>query len=378
MKFPDDSPAKKVKCPACGNIFLSTEGVSARSSSRDDDDEPRPRRGGRYDEDEDEDDRPRKRKSSRYDDDEDDDDRPRKRKASRYDDDADDDDRPRKRKSSRYDDDEDDDDGGYSRRSSKKPSKKELQKQFAFVPLSLLLMTIAGWIWVGGAVLLAISAIITWAGANYDEGPKLLSILAGASGLGALLTAATAFGFQIAGPRARGALGLAIALAATMLLHIILSFVAAADRNNAFGPAFGSFNWGTFATTLTAIGNVLFISIAIASPDAGDVFLGILLNLTGIAIGVLYLLYLRSLAMVSGDRNLKTVNMKVCIGFSIACGAIWLLGILFALLLEAIGKESGLDLLYAMWILNYLVIGSIWALVTMVIMKNKAEYSFRY
>ena len=151
LRFPDDTPARRVKCPTCGNVFMSTEGADpstasptappkpadSRSEFTSDGDRSRRRR----DED---DDRDRDRRSRRRNDDDDDRDRDRRSRRRNDDDDRrprrrdEDDDRDRRR--DREDDDDDrrrrprrDDD--YDRR-RREPDPAALEDQFNRAGLS--------------------------------------------------------------------------------------------------------------------------------------------------------------------------------------------------------------------------------------------------
>ncbi len=152
LKFPDDSPPRKVKCPNCQHVFMSSDakpagekkGSTAGKSGagfeviEDDEDETPKKKSAsskRQDEDDeedrDEDEKPKKKSSSksRNDDDDDDDEeeeKPKKKSSKKNRDedeeDDDDDDRPKKKSSKKNREDDDDDD---ERPKKKKSSKKD-------------------------------------------------------------------------------------------------------------------------------------------------------------------------------------------------------------------------------------------------------------
>src|SRR5262245_61643461 len=160
LRFPDDSPARREKCPTCGHTFMSTEGIDpkdpfhssasrpdlpkARDSQGDfdlpmDDDRDRSRRGRDFD-----DDRDRNRGRRRYDDDDD-----RDRGRRRYDDDRerrrDDDDYDRQRRRRDEEDDYDDrrrryrDEDDFDDRRRRGPDPRAIEGQYNRASLACLL-----------------------------------------------------------------------------------------------------------------------------------------------------------------------------------------------------------------------------------------------
>src|SRR5262245_5341223 len=256
LRFPDDSPARRVKCPTCGNVFLSTDGIDpndplAKAASRPELPRARDSRG-EFDLPMEDDDRPRR---SRDDDDDrgrrsrrdDEDDRDRDRGRRRYDDD-DDYDRDRDRgRSRRRDDDDDLDDPGlvrrrrdddYDRTRRRREDERAIERQYHRASLACLLYFISGWLQVAAFGLMFFVVFLHWCG--IVEGLRIFGVLAGLLGLGYWLTSGTGIGFLISGPRKRNALGLAIATAAVAGFHLMLIIVVATSRSSGgFGSATG-------------------------------------------------------------------------------------------------------------------------------------------
>jgi len=280
LKVPDGTTAS-VRCPKCQTVFKSTAPPAAApapefevveetpakpaplptrpakpaapppppppapaespfSNLEDEDDRPRKKR--RRDDDEDEDDRPRKKKSrdddededrprskkKNRDDDEDEDDRPRKKKSrdddedddrpkTRKRDDDEDDDRPRKKKSRRDDEDEDDEDD--------RPRKKASGgSAFGLARVGVLLVLISLGLYLGAMGLQLLFLGIAVIGGVIPSG---MSLLTGLVGLANWIVGLTGLGLCIAGPsRARG---LAIAATSVAAVHLILGFVVVND-----------------------------------------------------------------------------------------------------------------------------------------------------
>ena len=215
LRFPEDSPARRVKCPTCGNVFLSSEGVASSGTTgskeapkaRDSKDfelpidDDRGRRSRQRDEDDDDDDRDRGRRRSNRDDDEYDRDRDRgRRRDSRYEDD--DDDRGRRRRDSDDDDyDRDDrrrnrrDEDDYDRPRRKKNDARAFEGQMNRASLGCLLNFIGGWLQVGALGIMAFVIFLSWCGVH--EGLRIFTVIAGLLGLAYLLASATGIGFLI-------------------------------------------------------------------------------------------------------------------------------------------------------------------------------------
>src|SRR5262245_55861766 len=240
LRFPDGLPTRRVKCPTCGNVFMSDEGADpatktasgdppspsksrdsraefavdeGRSRRRNEDDDRRSRRRDEDDDDrrrsrrrDEDDDRDRDRGRRRRDDDDDD-------RRSRRREDDDDDRRPRRtddddRDTNRRQRDEDDD---YDRR-PRRPSAATIEGQFNRASLGCLLMYIGGWLQVGGAGLILFTIFLHWIG--IEDGLQVFIVLGGLAGLGYWFSAATGIGFLVSGPRDNRALGFSIATAA--------------------------------------------------------------------------------------------------------------------------------------------------------------------
>jgi hypothetical protein len=377
MRFPDDSPPRRVKCPTCGNLFLSSDAESPLTGSpsgrhpappsRDDDDD---RRRRRRDEDDERPGRSRRR---------DDDDRPSRRRRD------DDDDRPRRRR------DEDDD---YDDRSSRRrPSRSVIEGRFNRASLACLLNFIAGWQWVGALGLVAFVWFLDWVGVQ--EGLRVFLVLAGLLGLGHWVTSAVGLGFQISGPPERAALGLSIATAAVASLHLMLLIVIATSaRFGGFGSATSGHAadvyWDSFITQARAIPMLLFWELG-----AGDIFRGasagglvpVIANLAEVARMILFLLTLRAVMLGARDSRGAKLGMQATVGYGIAAGALILLGVLFGLLLLAArpaqagpGARDALQsvstVLHLFMLVLYLALAGMAVGVTLVVraIKNRIDY----
>jgi hypothetical protein len=206
-RFPEDSPPRRVKCPSCGTVYLSSDGGAASPASMpsspkkrdsksdfdfdDGEADDRPRRWRRDQDEEDdrrsrrrEEDEPRSRRHRPRDDD-DEDLRIRRRDEEDYDE------RPRRRR----------DKEDYER-SRRRPDPNAIEGQFNRASLACLLNFIAGWLQVGALGLMAFIVLLDWCGVQ--EGLKLFAVIAGLLGLAHWLTSATGIGFLISGPRQRG------------------------------------------------------------------------------------------------------------------------------------------------------------------------------
>lgn len=379
LKFPDDSPARRVKCPTCGNVFMSSEGLDAKSPAaselpppsnsgkrsgskadvdvdrrrddddrpsrrRDDDDDDRDRRRSRRDDDED-DDRERSRSRRRDDDDDDDrrrsrrdDDDDRDRRRSRRDDDEDDRDRRRSRR--RDDDDDDDRDAREERR--RRDQQRSAEGQYNRAGLACMLNFIAGWLQVGGLAILAFIIFLAWCGVT--DGLKIFAVVAGLLGLGCWLTSAAGFGIGIAGPRERGALGFSIATAATAGLHLMFIIIIATSRNHSGfggGPVGGTVDvaWDRFVTSGFALSQLLFFAIASEGMFRGALdgaILPVFANLAEVARTILFLLYLRATMLSLKEKKVAHTCMTVIVGYAIGAGVLILLGMMFGGLLQAV------------------------------------------
>jgi hypothetical protein len=391
MRFPDDSPARRVKCPTCGNTFLSSEGdttgpspaAKARSSKADLDPPARRRRA------DDDDDRDRGRDRRRRDDD-DDDDRRRSRSRSRDDEDDRDDDRRSRR---RRDDDEDDyDDRSRRRRRDPARAREAIEGQFNRASVGCLLNFISGWLWVGALGLLAFVVFLHWVGVR--EGLNVFAILAGILGLCHWLTSGTALGFLVSGPRDRGALGLAIAAAAVGALHLIVLVIVGTSRTQLVGPQaiFGhtaSLNWTNYVTQSTALSQVLFIQIGYSDfrlPPVDGSFLTIFANLLEVARNLLLLLTLRSIMACARDTKGVRLMTKTVIAYAIGAGAVVAVGLLFGLLLLALdpakavarGAQESLSAVHHLYdLISLLGLAGLGVWVTLAVRMVKGNIDYR-
>jgi hypothetical protein len=397
MKFPEDIPARRIKCPSCGNIFLPDipkpgpvpSSPSTRQAKPDSRSEPRPpdrdddRSRRRRDDDEDD------NRSRRPRDDEDDDRRSRRRR-----DDDEDDFRSRRR---RDDDDrsprrarDDDDYDRPSRRKGIQPSVRE--GQFNRASLAMLLNFIAGWLLVGAIALLAFVWLLHWMG--IQEGIRVFIIIAGLLGLGHWLTSATGLGFLVSGPRDRGALGLAIATAAVGGLHLLLMIVIATSGTfGAFGSMSqahaGSVHWDSFATQLRALPILLFGEIGIGDlyrdVSRGSV-VPVIANFVEVARIILYLLTLRAVMLCVRDSKGALLGMRAVMGFGIGAGVLVVFGVLFGLLMLGVrpdGRAGAADrdsveaVLHLFMLVLYLLAAGLYVGVTLVTWALKGKIDYR-
>lgn len=396
MKFPDDSEARRVKCPSCGNTFMSSDGTDKpvsrgskadleddrpRKSRRDDDDDRRSRRR-----DDDDDDRPRK---SRRDDDDDD------RRSRRRDDDDDDRDvRPRSRR--RDDDDEDDRDDRRSRRRRdddyddrrSRRDKQALEGQFNRASLACLLHFIGGWLLVGSCALVVFSMFLNWVGVT--EGLRVFGIICGILGIGGWLTSATGTGFLVSGPRGRGALGLSIATAATAGFHILLLVLVASTRFGAqagivAGAGYSDLNWSAFITQSDALAKLMFSLISSDGDRAYDgAALAVFANLLEVARNILLLLTLRSIMLCARDNKTAKSLMNAVVGSSIFAGGLLVLGLMFGLIVQAMRPtrfdqdafRNMFTVIRMFLMLNYVAIGAlaVWTTLMMRVAKSHIDY----
>jgi DNA-directed RNA polymerase subunit M/transcription elongation factor TFIIS len=375
LRFPEDSPPRRVKCPTCGHVFQAgNTAASARSAAeprtpRDEDDRPRRR------DDEDDDER-RDRRSRR-----DEDDRVRRR---RDDEDDYDDDRGRRRY---HDDDDEDrrrrrrDDDEYEDR-RRRGSRRAVEGQFNRASLACLLCFIGGWLQVGALAVLLLFWVLQWA--ELREGLNVFVIIAGLLGLASLLVSATGYGFLVSGPRDRGALGLSIATAAVAAFHLILLLVIATTSfADAPDQRYASVNWFAFVTELPAIPRLLFWQIGFSSqpmaPGRGIHVMPIFCGLAELAKIVLFLLTLRAISRCARDANRARHCMQAMLANTIGFGVLLALGILFGVILSAILNErAGVLAIISIFSLIYtLTIAALSAWTTMVTKAVKDGIDYR-
>jgi hypothetical protein len=358
-----------------------------------DDEDDRPRKKNRRDDDDDDDDRPRKKNRR---DEDDDDDRPRSKK--RRDDDDDDDDRPRGKKKKRrdYDDEDDDDD----RQSSRK------RKEFGPAKTGMMMVSISLWIYVGTLCLLAFFLFLAWVGVSI---PDALMLITGLVGLANWVVGLIGLGFTIAGPsKARG---LAIAATAVAVVHLVLAFVVANNsksvnnfnvlvpllsfRNklerftelqkslmNATDPAkrkeiqkeigdtFGDKNdlrseksemrWPDLATMLP-FADVLLLELCYESKNFSNYVLGLIAGLVEVARMILIILLIGAVGRAARDREVGDRAPMATIAASVGVGIAMLIMLLIAVIVHESGSktesslESGLHWLVVGAILTYLI-----------------------
>src|SRR5262245_59424164 len=323
LRFPDDSPPRRVKCPTCGHVFLgSAAPVEAETKARD----------GRADEEEDDRRRRRPDDHGRRDRRRDRDDDYERRSRRRDDDDDDNYDRSRRRR----DDEEDDFD---DRRPRTDP--RAIEGQFNRASLACLLCFIGGWLQVGALGILVFVTILAWA--EIHEGLNVFRVVAGLIGLGNLLTCAVGYGFLVSGPRERGALGLSIATAAVAGFHLILVLVIATTWfQNLRDEQYAGVAWRVFVTEVPTLPTVVFALIG--RPDtlvSGRVILPIFASLAEVAKIILFLLTLRAVLGSARDPRRARLALQAVLANAIGFGVLVVLGMLFGLLALAAGKEKG-------------------------------------
>ncbi len=400
MKFPDDSPARRVKCPTCGNVFMSPDSTSAsgsqerpkaRPAKAEIDDRPR-----RRDEDDRDDRRSRDDDRSRRSRDDEDSDRDVRRRRGRDDEDDEFEDRGRRRRD-REDEFDDLDDVYEQRRPRRRRDVREgpavQEARFNRASLACLLCFIGGWLQVAGLGLLTFVVFLAWVGV--DEGLKLFVVLGGILGLGHWLTSTTGIGFLISGPRKNGALGLAIATTCTAGLHLLLVIILATSKNvgagtGVFGANASDIDWSAFITVTRALPNVLFFSIGLSelaqgrgSPTDGAL-LPIFTNLVEVARWVLLLLTFRAIMMNARDSRGASLCMKTMVGYSIGAGGIVVLGIIFGLIFLALGPGKAANasrgsfetVIYLQQLLTLLVLVgmSVWTTLVVKMVKGNIDY----
>jgi len=332
LRFPEDSPARRVKCPTCGHVFQSGGAPAPAAPGAPGARDVWPDRGDRRDDyrrrrDDDDFDRGRRRR--------DDDDRRRR----------DDDDRDRRGR--RRDDDDD-----YDRRSRRRddddrrrrPDPRAIEGQFNRASLACLLLFIAGWLLVGGLGVLVFAQLLAWA--EIREGLNAFLVVAGLLGLGHLLTAAVGYGFLVSGPRDRGGLGLAIATGSVAVFHLILTLIlATTEMRSAWADQYMGVQWPMFVSQGNDLGNLLYLMIGPFhrggwSPG-GRAVLAVFVNLAEVALVVLLLLTLRSIARGARDSRRARMAMQTVVANAIAAGALVLAGLLFGVLFRAVETERG-------------------------------------
>ena len=337
LRFPDDAAARRVKCPKCGHVFLSSDDgggptppelpESARGSKpdverekapprrRDQEDPPRRARPR----DDDDDDRPRSR---RRDDDEADEDRPR-RSHSRLEDEEED---AVPRRSRRRDTDEADD------REPRRRTASTAEASMSRAGLGAQLQVIAGWLQIGALGVVTLVFFLDWFGVK--DGLSIFLAVGGLVGAASWITAATGLGIAIGGPRNRGALGLSIASTATAGFHLILLIVLAvsATRDDVFitGRKTLETNWTSFVTQGYILSHVTFRLVASEGDFKGreKMILPVLANLAEIARALLILLYFRAVMLCAKDKSSARVAMKAVVAIAIAAGILLVLGLL--------------------------------------------------
>jgi hypothetical protein len=381
LRFPDDSPPRRVKCPSCGNSFMAgpdgpVEGggtatapaasktkeqaatkVSEKASdydvvddkpsrkARDDDDDDRPRSKRRGD-DEDDEDRPR---SKRRDDDDEDDDRGKKRRRDdddeddrprskrKRDDDDEDDGRDRKRRRGRDDDDDEDDRPRSKRRGrddedddrGKKSKDKEAVAQYRNARQGMGLIGIGFWCQVG-AIGIALFFAFLWiiAGENLDE----LLIPAGLAGLANWILGVIGFSFLLAGPKKGNLLGLTIALVSVAGLHLAMEIYLAFQKDSmSYGRSgSGTIRWDVLPTQLESLTRMLISSVFVTAA--------LIAAILELARFVLFTLVLKEYGRICKDRDVGGSGSMLLIILPSVLGV----SLILFLILKMIYKNAGM------------------------------------
>jgi len=379
-KFPEDSPPRRVKCPACGKVFLSSDGL--------DEPPPPPKKSSRRpDDDRDSaDDRPSRRRRD------DDDDRDGRRSSRRRDEDDDfDDDRDDRRPRRRDRDDDDRDDRPVRKRDRAKADPNAVEGQFNRAGLACFLLMIAGWLIVAGLGLVAFRVFLAMCG--FTDNTEVFEILGGILGVCGWLTGIVGLGFVVSGPRDRGAIGLGVAAAGCGLFHLMLIFVIPSTVYGELGATVGAGRsgivWDNFVTQSRAIPTWLFDVIAgnnirrYGSLPA----LPLLANLAEVGRFVLFLLFLRSVMLCAGDTKTARLCMKTVIGYTIGAGALIVLaavlGVIYHLATpggvqaDRAGKQANELMLHLFKLVQCLAIAGLFAWLSLITMKVKGRIDYR-
>ncbi|WP_020469061.1 zinc ribbon domain-containing protein [Zavarzinella formosa] len=392
-KFPDDSPPRRVKCPACGHVFLSSDGLPSKSASKDADDAGEKKKSRSKDDLDLDDDRPRRRR--RDDDDDDDRDRRSSRRRRDDDDDDDDDDDRDRRSSRRRRDDDDDDDRDRPRRKNRDRSKENqqaLEGQFNRTGLACLLLMICGWIIVGALGLVAFRVFLAMCGIS--DNTEFLDIIAGMLGVGGWLTGLVGLGFAVSGPRDRGGMGFSISMAGCGLLHFLLLIIIPSTPFAYLGATVGSGRsglvWDCFVTQSAAIPTWMFWIIAFSGRLGFVPFpaLPMLANLAEIGRIVLLMLFLRSVMLCAGDNKTARFCLKSMIGYASSAGGMLVLGVVFGIIfLMAVptgnmnadrnGKETAELMGHLYKLVTTLAVAGLNTWITLVVMKVKNRIDYR-
>ncbi len=356
LKFPDDSPPRRVKCANCSHSFIAgpngpmPEGKSgavaktkapptkpaaktsapedafrfdnddAAPKKRDDDDDndrPRVKRRRELDDEVEEEERPRSRRRAE---DDDEDDRPRARRRKRNDDDdLEEEDRPRSKRRSRDDDYEMDE----------LPSPKQTKLQFRNARTGINLIGIGFWCQVGAlGIAFFVYFLLVVAGENVYE----LNIPAGLAGLANWILACIGFSFLLAGVKKGNLLGLSIALIAVTAIHLILViYLTFQTETTLFGKSSGSIRWRVIATQLDTLPTMIVFNFFYDTAT-------LIAAVFELARFILFALVIKEYGRVCKDRDVsKSASMLVILMPAVLGGSL----ILF-LILRLVSKNAGM------------------------------------
>jgi hypothetical protein len=186
---------------------------------------------------------------------------------------------------------------------------------------------------------------------------RVMGIIGGIAGWGALITAAVGYGFAIAGPKKDGAIGLSIATAAVTGVYLILLIVQVTQsgggvgdgglgggRRAAAAPGVGPLtSGGDFLTAgnlispgLSFHGMILGTGVVSAFPIMG--FLMILLEVSRF---ILFFLFLKAVAGMVKDRGAAGSCKGWVITYSAVVGGLLVVGVLTGLIAQAVSPQGG-------------------------------------
>lgn len=371
LRYPDDSPERKVKCPKCGKLLTignpqkeeeveedfevvdddpppakrgtESAGTSRPQSKRrdeedDDDEDERPRSRGRDADDDEQDEAPRKKRRSRDEDDDverprskrrdaddnEDDERPRKRR----DDDDDDDDRPRSRRRAR---DDDGDDRPRSRRPARdddyddddEPETPDTPAQYRKAKTGFLLICIGLWCHGGAMGVSIITKLIEMAEEILVSAYP--AYVAGVLFLAGLIITPVGCGFLLAGPKKGKFFGLSIALLAIASIRFLLVFYLAFFNAPVLGGGF-SFRFGLLVMP-SMIPLDLFELVVLASVK----ILHLCAVLLELGQFILFVLVLKETGRISRDKGTGTSTTILLFGYPVILGVMMILFLIMKL-----------------------------------------------
>lgn len=392
LRMPENIEARRVKCPTCGNVFLSSEArlegappPPAKSPSKpksppsklsaaldsfekvggkkkkkeevvedfeiiDEVEQPKPKSKRHRDDEDTEEALPRSRdrrdddrSRSRRPRDEEEEERPRSRRRrdeedeeeerprSRRGRDDDDDDRGRRRRG--FDEDDSDDRRRGRRRDDVYDPPQRKTSSFGLVRVALLINAIASWV-MGGALTCLVLALALGLMGIASSFPRALLDITAVGAISYVVVAGIAYGFCISGPNRNGMLGLAIASLAIMAVRLIVMIVVVSERSSSFGGP-----RGTILTGIPGFGTGLYALVR--GLPVGSAFMMIFfLAATEIAQMIVFSLYLKAAAVTSRDHEGESNAGGFVTVWSVCAGVIAGCGILLGILIEVIKSSD--------------------------------------